>query len=801
MDRVDVDRFLSRLREFDALRDNDRISQDQVERIQPTFADGWPVELNPSVRDALIDSGITRPYQHQADAIAKSLSGADVVMESPTASGKTLAFTAPMLHALAENPDSHAMMIYPMKALAYDQREQIRQICQPLGIESWPYDGDTEPDIRGWIRQNPSHILLTNPEYLNMSFLGNRESWQRHPEGSKFLQNLRYIVIDEMHEYRGFFGSNMALLLRRFFLHLNRIGARPQVFLSTATCANPQEHAKSLTGRDAEVISARDILRPQRNFVFVDPAIPDFRYWDILRLRIEQAALTALAEGLQVLIFCPTKRFLEGAFRNCQHTALEYGLNPKHISAFHADLKPDMRQKIQEDIKSGKIQIVFTTNALEIGLDVGGLDGVILAGFPPSIMSAWQQIGRAGRGWDKDAFVLFYAMNDPIDRFFVSNLNAFLRKPFDELVVDPSNEELIRRHLPSLIEETGGRVYPTDETIIGNAFYDAIKDHSGTIAQGFKPQPHLNLRGSVGESYKIKRNNDELGQISALRRFREAYIGAVFPFFGQRYRVVSHEEHTVVLEDSEQYFRTDPGFFTVLSRAELFDGIGYGDLSVYHGSLNITMNFTGYKLLDERSEKIITIGGDNDALFLNNLHSFWIDVPQSETAVDGIGAVEHMIRVGTMFVIPADRFDTGTYSRVGSELAAYCYENYPGGIGVSKKLFDIWHIALQKGIEIARKCNCSSGCQNCIEPAKSWNISNANINKIKGIELAEQLLALVHDGPDRKLQDGLMVPYSGAVASASLASDDPIFNLGKDPIRLEMDDASVNHDHYIYRGF
>ena len=758
MNGVDINHFLARLKEFDALRDSDRINRKEVDRIQPDYAKDWPAQLNSAVRDALLQVGIPKPYQHQADAIAKSLRGVDVVMESPTASGKTLAFAAPMLHVLKENPGSHAMMIYPMKALAFDQREQIRKICQPLDIESWPYDGDTGEEIRGCLRQNPCHILLTNPEYLNMSFLGSRESWDRHTEGARFLRNLRYVVIDEMHEYRGFFGSNMALLLRRFFLYLNRIEAHPQVFLSTATCANPQEHAGSLTGRDVKVVSARDVLRPKRHFVFIDPEIPDFKYWDILRLRVEQASLSALAEGLQVLVFCPTKRFLEAAFSNCRRTASERGLEPEQISAFHADLRSDRRQEIQERIKAGEVRVVFTTNALEIGLDVGGLDGVILAGFPPSIMSAWQQIGRAGRGWDKDAFVLFYAMNDPIDRFFVGNLKAFLEKPFDELVVDPANEELIAKHLPSLMEETGGRILPPEETILGSPFYRAANKNQGTVPTGFKPQPRLNLRGGIGQSFTLKKSNQELGQISAMRRFREAYIGAIFPFFGQCYHVRSHEEQAVVLEDTEQYLRTEPGFYPVFSRSDFFAGFSYGDISVYYGSLNIVMNFTGFKLVDKRSGETVRTGGDKAAHFQNNLHSFWIDVPQSAAAVDGIGALEHMIRVGTMFVIPADRFDTSTYSRTGSELAAYCYENYPGGIGVAKKLFSVWHIALKKGVEIARNCKCSSGCQNCIEPAKSWDISNANIDKVKGIELAEELLVAVHNGPDRRFQDGLMVP-------------------------------------------
>ena len=762
MDNLDIDRFVGRLKEFDALRDGDRVFPGELDRIEPAYAKGWPDALDSAMRDAIAGAGVTRLYQHQADAIVKALSGADVVMESPTASGKTLAFAAPMLHALKQDPTAHAMMIYPMKALAFDQREQLRRICKPLGIDSWPYDGDTAEDDKGQLRQHPPRILLTNPEYLNMSFLGQREAWDRHDAGAKFLRNLRYVVFDEMHEYRGFFGSNVALLLRRFFLYLNRIGAHPQVFLSTATCANPLEHAQLLTGRSIDLVSARGVLRPKRHFLFVDPEIRDFRYWDILRLRVEQSALAAMADGFQVLVFCPTKRFLEASFSQSRRTAVERGLDPAQISAFHADLKPDDRQKIQEKIKAGEIRVVFTTNALEIGLDVGGLDGVILAGFPSSIMSAWQQIGRAGRGWDRDAFVLFYAMNDPIDRFFVGNLAAFLEKPFDELVVDPANEELIGRHLRSLVEETGGQVDPPEESILGTPFYEAARQNQGTAPKGYKPQIHLNLRGGVGQSFKLMRNNDEIGQLSAMRRFREAYIGGVFPFFGQRYHVKSHEEQAVILEDTEHYFRTDPGFYTVLSRKDLFDGLDFGDIQVYHGSLNITMNFTGFKMVDERSGEVLRTGGDEDALFLNNLHAFWLDLPQSEESIAGIGAVEHMVRVGTMFVIPADRFDTSTHSRTGTELAAYSYENYPGGIGVAKKLFSVWDTAMRKGMEVARNCKCASGCLNCIVPAKSWDMSNPNIDKVKGIALAEQILATVANGPKRKFVDGMMMPLDTA---------------------------------------
>ena len=698
---IDITQFTEQLKKFDALRDDDEIQTGIVECIQPQYAQEWPSELHPSVRNALINTGIPSPYQHQAEAIGRSLNGEDIVLESPTASGKTVAFAAPMLDALARNRDSHALMIYPMKALAFDQREQIEQLCEPLSIESFPYDGDTDREHRDLLRNHPIPILLTNPEYLNMSFLAYKEQW----EG--FLRNLRYVIIDEMHEYRGFFGANMSLLLRRFFLHLNRIKANPRIFLSTATCANPAEHAKNLTGRNVEVISARNMFRPKRHFIFVNPAIPDFRYREIFRLRIEQAALSILAKRLQVLVFCPTKRFLEDALINCKRKAEEQGLNPDEISPFHADMKSDDRREIQQKIKDGEIRIVFTTNALELGLDIGGLDGVILAGFPSNIMSAWQQIGRAGRGWNKEAFVLFYAMNDPIDRFFVGNLEVFLNKPLDELVIDPSNEELIRRHLPSLVYETDGELSADEEHILGSAFYDISQTNTGTVPKGFKPHQNLNIRGSIGQSFELKRGNEKLGQISEMRRFREAYIGAIFTFFGRKYSVHAHEADAVVLADTEQNIRTDPSFYTVLTPTDFFDGVAYSEIEVYYGVVNLTMNFSGYRIVDERTSEPRELHQANDAYYQNNLHAFWISVPPGERTTGGIGALEHIIRVGAMFVIPADRFDTSTYSKIGDTPTTYYYENYAGVLVLH---FSAFGKILKKGRNRRR-----TGCQ-CIEP-------------------------------------------------------------------------------------
>lgn len=766
---MNIEQLLSRMREFDALRDGDdsdnkdTIVRGSLDRIKPEIADGWPAQVHPDICAALTDLGIPKPYRHQFAAVEKSLSGADVVMESPTASGKTLSFAVPMLDALVRDNNARALLVYPMKALAMDQREQINELCRrlPAGvrkIESWPYDGNANERDRKAIRDNPPQILMTNPEYLNQSFLAHKDKWS----DNGFLKNLRYLVIDEMHEYRGFFGGNMAMLLRRFLLQLARLGASPRIFMSTATCANPLEHAKALTNREMELISVRDALRPKREFVFVNPDIPDYKHRDILRLRVERAALSCLSENMQALVFCPTKKFAEEAFRNARREAAERGLNRDKLSLFHADLNPEKRVEIQRGIKQGGIHVAFCTNALELGLDIGGLDGVILAGFPAHIMAAWQRIGRAGRGWDKDAFVLFYAMNDPIDRFFIGNLNAFLGKPFDQLVVDTNNSEVIDNHLPSLSQETNGRLNSADGEILGEAFFHRAGQSMGAVPGNFKPQSLLKLRGDLGSSFALKLPSGGAGeedpQISGVRKFREAYIGAHFLFYGRTYKVHAHEEKAVVLvevPEAERHLRTEPRFFTVPTESGFFDGAGFGDVAdVYYGRLDILTNFTGYKLVDERTGEEKGQGGEAGALNQRNLHAFWIFVKDGDAA--GIGALEQLIRVGAMFVIPADRFDAGTYSKRGDKPIAYYYENYAGGIGVAKKLFGVWREALAEGVKIARQCECKSGCPNCIVPPRSR--INADIDKERGIELAEKILAAAQNAPTAKLRNNMMTP-------------------------------------------
>ena len=775
---LDMKQFEARLTECEALTDKDSIARHRRERIRPKYADQWPQELHPRVRSLLANEVSPRPYKHQAEAIRGSLQGADIVLESSTASGKTLAFVAPILDSLQRKSDSRALLVYPTKALAQDQLERISELARPLGITVSRYDGDTSYDDKRFLRANLPRILVTNPEYLNLSFLGWRNLWPR------FLGNLCYMGIDEMHEYTGFFGTNMALLMRRFLLQLHRKGVRPRLFLSTATCANPAGHARTLTGRDVSAITAGDALRPKRYFLLVAPHIEKPEdYGHIFRERVENAALAALREGLRVLVFCPSKRMLDEAFHHCQAKAAQRRWRDDKISAYHADLTSSRRQEVQNDLKAGRLNVVFTTNALELGIDIGELDGIIMAGFPADIGSAWQQIGRAGRSWEKDVFVLFYATDDPIDRLFVRDARALVKRPFDHLVADPDSEKLIADHLPSLVEETGGQVYKPDEAILGASFFKAAMAAPKHVDDD-SPQLRLKLRGSYDRYYKLVYRNSEIGQIPELRRFREAYTGASFTFFGHKYRVHSCTSDSVLLEDDRPGRKTYPEIFKSISPNSFFASNYYGSpflpfdlgdipvsddvyklarllsFSVHYGRVDFTATRTSYyEIINEIYPHTPGLYSRRDfssveEYRVEDLHAFWITFPDYPLYDGVLGAIEQMMRIGALLEIRVDKFDANTWARGDPDgYSIFYYENVPGGMGVAKKLFEVWPAALARGVAVAESCKCGTGCVDCLLPAKSYLSSNAAILKGSGVRIARALLALAARGPDPPLKE------------------------------------------------
>jgi DEAD/DEAH box helicase domain-containing protein len=763
-----IEDLLRRLREFDALRDvSDGERADVVHKRviaghpPEYFSPKYLQEFPKPIQNALAELGITALYAHQVDAIELILNGEDVVLEAPTASGKTLCFNIPIIQRLLEEPRSHVLMIHPMKALSNDQRRQYEALASSVSkstrrkLESWIYDGDLPEEHRRTLRYDPPAVLYTNPEMLHLSFLAHQAQWDR------FLSNLKIVVLDEIHEYRGYFGTNVALLLRRFFAKLTQLGVRPQLVLATATCSNAEEHAYRLTGRHCKLIRTTTAARAERHFAFIDPAIPDFRFHDIYKLRIARAALACLAEGLSVLVFCPSRKFVEEVARCARRDAPNCNLDPANIVPYRSGYTADERRDIEEGLRAGRYKVVFTTNALEIGIDIGRLDACILAGFPDSVFSAWQRIGRVGRSWNRCAYILFYAFNNPFDRFFANNIDAFLEKPLDEILIGVDNEELMSKHLPYLIYECGGPANLSAVTEpLGETFANfAKKTVSGRQAvTNHRPNySRLSIRGGTGVTYRLKLENHELGTISDVHLFREAYVGAIYNHFGKAYRVKAHGADEVLLEEAAPHLQTEGSFYTVIQSSEVLKGIRYDEaLAAYYGKLTVFENFAGYKLIDTRTNEVLEDVQSQDARRYA-VRGFWLEVQEGLdlslwSQVPDLFGLEQILRIGAPFVIPCDRHDLGTYSG-RSPLAVYLYETLPGGIGVAEKALDVWITILKEGFAIAEKCRCRHGCPSCVVPPRLPQGRNEPPKKEEAIQIARALLTHAEGCTVREVYD------------------------------------------------
>ncbi len=732
---LEMDELLSNLRRFDALRDvtADGRADTVLTRVLPSrppeFAPTSYLDRFPAaVRRALASQGIDALYAHQAEAIDRILAGDDVVLEVPTAAGKTLCFNIPLALALLQDQRSHGLMVHPMKALSNDQRRQFEEIAGSLEgegmarrrLESWVFDGDLDHEHRRLLKVHPPAVLFTNPEMLHQSFLGWQEQWV------KFLSALRLLILDEIHEYRGFFGTNVALLLRRFFARLSQLGAHPQVVLATATCGNAEEHAYRLTGRRCALVRATEAMCPERHMAFINPDIPDFRFHEIYRLRIARAALACVAGGLSTLVFCPSRRFAEEAAIRAKRDAADYQIDPETIAPYRSGYEAELRREIEDGLRSGRFKGVFTTNALEIGVDIGRLDVCILAGFPDSVLSAWQRIGRVGRRWDKKAYVLFYAFNNPFDRFFASNIDAFLNKPLDAILIGVDNEELMGRHLPYLVYECGADFTPELANHLGRPFFDfARKAMEGKKpAKGIGPSyQRLSIRGGSGATYRLMYRGKEIGDISDVHLFREAYVGAIYNHFGKSYRVTAHAAGEVHLEDAEPHLRTEGIFWTVTQGAEIFDGIRYAEnLVACYGRLTVFENFGGFRVVDSRSGEVVDEERSQLARPLN-VRGFWLELTDpsilgGNTNLRDLFGVEQLLRIGAPFVVPCDRHDLGTLTTAKHPPAVYLYETVPGGIGVAEKALEVWPTVIDTAIGIAQRCACKHGCPSCLVPAR-----------------------------------------------------------------------------------
>ena len=684
-------------------------------------------------------------YKHQALAIEKSREDKNIIITTPTASGKTLSFNLPVLEELIKDNDACALYIYPAKALSYDQLKVLRKFDEKLDLDinPNPYDGDTPKAKRYRIRQE-SRVILTNPYQIHLIL-------QWHHQWERFYSNLKYIVIDEAHYYKGIFGSNVAFLIRRLKRIANFYGSDPKFILSSATLANPLELAEKLTGEEFELIDEDSSPSGEKDFILYNPYKKLPIQSDDENLSIHQETekifLYLLLKDIQTLCFTSSRKIAElialWAKRDMEHLKKRY---TERISAYRAGYLAEDRREIEDGLKSRKYLGVTSTNALELGIDVGSLDAVIISGFPGSMISTWQQGGRSGRGNQK-SLVILVAFENQLDQYFMKNPEFFFDKPHENVVIDLNNEKLLNNHiicaaneLPISMEEIK-EIFNVDEYFIENIIKNRdLKKSAGLYIYPYDDNPafEFSLDQISNEIFSVMNGNQLIEKIERSQMYREAHEGAILINKGQTYIVTDVNFNTHIID----VIKRDVNAHTIaLKRTETkiikkIKKVKIGEFTVHYGELEVEEDYYKYKRM-EFSKTIGTYILDLPPLKFKT-KGLWFTIPDSvkerleerfknetEVFAGGLHGAEHALIGLFPLHVMCDRFDIGglstNYHEDTQEASIFIYDAYEGGIGICEKAIDVFSKLTNSTRNLLKTCECKNGCPSCIYSPKCGN--------------------------------------------------------------------------------
>jgi DEAD/DEAH box helicase domain-containing protein len=730
-----------------------------LEIIPPQEASYGQLEkpLPENIQNCLLNRKI-QLYSHQAEAINKARQGKNVIIVTPTASGKTLAFNIPVLEALIKNKNATALYLYPTKALTNDQLKVLREMEKETGIEAYPniYDGDTPQHQRANIRQN-SKIILSNPYGLHQYL-----PW--HFKWRTFFQNLKFIIIDEAHVYRGVFGSNVAMLLRRLTRICNYYGADPQIILSSATIANPEEHAKRLTGKDFEIVSTDGAPRGKKFFVFWNPPFIDEAKTNRRSTHEETKDLLTLnvMDKLQTLCFTTSRQMAELITRWTREEL--HKRSPKlaeSVTAYRAGYLPQERREIENRLKNKNLTGVVSTNALELGIDIGSLDSVIISGYPGTVISTWQQAGRAGRS-KTDSLVTLVAFQNPLDQYFMKHPQDFFGRSHEQAIIDLHNQYISLGHIMCAASELP--LTENDKKYFSELFKESINAleqqnlvrntprgwvYSGTA----RPAEIVSLESISEKTVTVTCNGNILETVPLTKAYEEVHEGAVLLHQGETY--ISEELNLKSL--TARVKKEDVNYHTeTLKTVDVAVKKEYEEkqieVKIGIGELKITETYNGYLIMTY--DKVI----DEIPLCLPPLSfstvGLWFTIPEEirkeieDKQLDfagGLHAVEHaMIAISPMYAM-CDRWDIGGLSTPmhpnTGQPSIFVYDGFEGGIGISETLYKKINYLWQKTLELINNCECTDGCPSCIYSPKCGNKNEPLDKKAASIILTKLLKA------------------------------------------------------------
>jgi DEAD/DEAH box helicase domain-containing protein len=711
--------------------------------------------LHPEVRARLFANGITKLYTHQAEGIDALRSGRSIVVATGTASGKSLCYQVPIVTSVVEDRRDTALLVFPTKALAQDQLRSLRSWLVP-GLRAVTYDGDTETDARSWARKN-ANVVLTNPEMLHVGILPSHKGW------ANFLTRLRYVVVDELHTLRGIFGSHTAHVLRRLRRVCEHYGASPTFCFASATIGNPAELASALCGLEVAPIDHDASPHAARVLACWQRPLLDDHTGARGSANVEAAELMTrfVAEGHQTLTFTRSRRSAEIV---AQYARRRLGdIQPEtadRVAAYRAGYLPAERRALELELTSGRLLGIAATNALELGIDVGGIDAVVLNGFPGTLASLWQQAGRAGRTGRRSAAVLV-AGDDQLDQWYVAHPEELTRREPERAVVNPQNPFVLRAQVACAAHELP--LAPGDERWFGPGIDDAVRElvqsdllmpRGGRMywAGGHPPARDVGLRSGSSVEYRLIDVDEErtVGTVDDARVFAVAHPGAVYLHQGRQYRVdrLDTRDHVALLEqydDADEYTQARTETDITISGTEKTDALGAA--SVYLGTVQVSSRVVAYQRKQISTNQIIEVNELDLPERSLSTRACWYTIPVDalETAdikpaqvIGTVHAAEHgLIGMLPLFTI-CDRWDVGGVStalhpQTGSP-TIFVYDGYPGGAGIAELAFEAAPRHARATLDLITACPCDDGCPSCVQSPKCGNW-NEHLDKAGAIAL------------------------------------------------------------------
>ncbi|WP_188546619.1 DEAD/DEAH box helicase [Rhodococcoides trifolii] len=730
----------------------------------------WPQWLPSDIERVFVECGIPSPWTHQADAANLVWAGKNVVISTGTASGKSLAYRMPILTTLSADPRATALYLAPTKALGADQLTAATDMTDTLADQAFPpiwpsdYDGDTPLEVRQWARAN-SRWIFTNPDMLHISLLKGHQRW------AHFFRNLKYVVIDECHSYRGVFGSNVALVIRRLRRLVARHGGDPVFVLASATSSEPGAAASRLIGMPCEEITDDGSPHGPRTVALWEPPLLDITGENGAPVRraagSEAARIMAdlVVEGARTLTFVRSRRGAELAALGAQRLLADVDPSlPQRIAAYRAGYLADDRRALERALSDGQLLGVATTNALELGIDIAGLDAVVVAGFPGTVASFWQQAGRSGRR-GQGSLVILVGRDDPLDTYLVHHPEALLDKPIEATITDPTNPyvlgpQVLCAALELPLTDAEVMEWHAEDVVASLAEQGLIRRrrHGWHVTAGATPHAAVDIRGGIGSQISIVDGHSGrvLGTVDGGRAPATTHPGAVHIHQGETFVVDSldFDDHLALVHPEEPEWTTSAREVTEIVIEDVHDARNYGEVTVALVQVEVSHQVVSYLRRLPSGEVLDSVDLDMPVQRLNTRAVMYTITPELLEASGieparfpgSLHAAEHAAIGLLPLVATCDRWDIGGVSTALHQdtglPTVFVYDGYDGGAGFADRGHAVIADWLGATREAIFSCECASGCPSCVQSPKCGN-GNEPLDKDGAVRVLDAVLTAV----------------------------------------------------------